>query len=84
MLKCLTYTKQEVVLLGNGNPIDNVMTVAEAATDRGVSPQAIEYQCKKHWKREGQARKTAGWRGVWLINRAAVEAYIPDEAKKNS
>ena len=69
--------------MNNSGSIKDVMTIDEAATYKNVSRQAIEYQCKKYWGPSGLARKAGLIRGTWIISKAAVDAYIPDEAKKN-
>lgn len=59
------------------NPIDEVMTIAEAAEWAGVSRDSIEYQCNTYWIKEGDARKAVG--GTVLINRRRVMGYRPQK-----
>lgn len=58
------------------NPIDEVMTVAEAARYHDVSTRAIEYQCQQYWFEEGEARRA---NGTILINKRRVKRFVPQK-----
>jgi len=67
------------------NPIDEVMTVSEAAAHHKITKQAIEYMCREYWKESKEARKAGagfGKRGTWLINKDTVMKYRPESGKK--
>jgi len=61
------------------NPLNEVMTISEAARYHGVSADTIERHCKKVWLKDGSARKA---NGTILINRSTVMGYTPKRKKR--
>lgn len=65
------------------NPLDEVMTAAEAAEKWGNAPITIQQACSGYKKSpprftEAEARKSGG---TWLVTRAAMERLYGPEPK---